>query len=80
MLYTPQKLALNEQKVNFTVLTTSPQGRYRYLLDRTAQPFTKINDLHEAVLEKLKTAQLVKKYTIFYGTQKFITVFPQAHH
>jgi len=33
-----------------------------------------------ALLEKLTGSQLVKKFLIFYGTRRFITVFTTAHH
>ena len=33
-----------------------------------------------ALLEKLTGPQLVKKYTAFYGTPKFITAFTRACH
>jgi hypothetical protein len=32
------------------------------------------------LLEKLIVAQLVKKFPIFYGSRKFITVFTRAGH
>jgi len=32
------------------------------------------------LLEKLTGSQLVKKFTSFYGTQRFITAFTTAHH
>jgi len=32
------------------------------------------------LLEKLIGSQLVKKYTAFYGTQKFIPAFTSARH
>jgi hypothetical protein len=32
------------------------------------------------VIEKLIAAQLVKKFTEFYGIRRFITVFTRAHH
>jgi len=33
-----------------------------------------------AHLEKLIVTQLVMKFPVFYGTQKFITMFTRAHH
>jgi hypothetical protein len=38
----------------------------------------------EVVLEKLIVAQLIKKFRVFYGTRRFITVFiiaryPESH-
>jgi len=32
------------------------------------------------VLEELTGSQLVKKFTAFYGTQKFVTAFTSARH
>ena len=32
------------------------------------------------VLEKLTVSDLVKKFPVFYGTQRFITAFTSAHH
>jgi len=32
------------------------------------------------VLEKLTSSQLVKKFPIIYGTQRFITVFRSGHY
>ena len=32
------------------------------------------------LLEKLTSSQLVKKFPIFYGTRRFITVFGSGHH
>jgi len=32
------------------------------------------------LLEMLSVAQLVKKFPVFYGTQRFITVFTKSHH
>ena len=31
-------------------------------------------------LEKLTGSQLVKKFTVFYGTQRLITAFTSAHY
>jgi hypothetical protein len=36
--------------------------------------------MNSVVLEKLIVAQLAKKLPIFYGTQRFITVFTIAYH
>jgi hypothetical protein len=36
--------------------------------------------LGRVLLKKLEYAQLVKKFPIFYGTRKFITVFTRARH
>jgi len=36
--------------------------------------------LGRALPEKLTVAQLVMKFTTFYGTRRFITVFTTAHH
>ena len=33
-----------------------------------------------ALLEKLTSSQLVKKFPAFYGTQRFITAFTSVHH
>jgi hypothetical protein len=32
------------------------------------------------VLEKLTVTQLLKKFTAFYGTRRFITVFTRSRH
>jgi hypothetical protein len=32
------------------------------------------------LLEKLTGPQIVKKFTLFYGTRRFITAFTSAHH
>jgi hypothetical protein len=34
----------------------------------------------KVLLEKLTSFQLVKKFPAFYGTQRFITTFTNAHH
>jgi hypothetical protein len=34
--------------------------------------------MEQFILEKLTVAQLVKKFTAFYGTKRFITVFTRA--
>ena len=36
--------------------------------------------MEQSLSEKLTGAQLVMKYPIFYGTQRFITAFTRAHH
>ena len=49
-------------------------------------PLTSINMYYlltpcsTALLEKLTSSQLVKKFLTFYGTQRFITSFTSAHH
>jgi hypothetical protein len=35
---------------------------------------------HRVLPEKLIVTLLVKKFSAFYGTQRFITVFTRAHH
>jgi len=35
---------------------------------------------NRVVLEKITGFQLVKKFSAFYGTRKFITAFTSAHH
>jgi len=34
----------------------------------------------QVLLEKLTVTQLVKKFSAFYGTRRFITVFTRARH
>jgi len=36
--------------------------------------------MQQSPFEKLRVAQLVNKFTAFYGTRSFITVFIRASH
>jgi hypothetical protein len=38
------------------------------------------SSVEQVLLEKLQVAQLVKKFPVFYGTRRFITVFTTARH
>jgi hypothetical protein len=49
-------------------------GTVLYLLTYLLTPWCRI------LFEELIITQLVKKYSAFYGTRKFITVFTQARH
>jgi hypothetical protein len=40
----------------------------------------KLTPWSRALLEKLIVTQIVKKFPVFYGTRRFITVFTRAHH
>jgi hypothetical protein len=39
-----------------------------------------LTTLSRILLEKLTVAQLVKRFPVFYGTQRFITVFTKVRH
>jgi hypothetical protein len=39
-----------------------------------------LNPWSRVLLEKLRFTKLVKKFSAFYGTQRFITVFTTARH
>jgi len=40
----------------------------------------KLTPCSRVLLEKLTVTQVVKKFTAFYGIQRFITVFTRSHH
>jgi hypothetical protein len=42
--------------------------------------FMNVTPYSEALLEKLIPTSLFKKFPIFYGTQRFTTMFKRTHH
>jgi hypothetical protein len=42
--------------------------------------YNKLTPMTTVLLEKLIVAQLVRKFHVFYGTRRFITVFTIARH
>jgi hypothetical protein len=62
----------------FSVFTSKPTSLLASI--RAKMELNTHNSWSRALLEKLPTVQPLKKFSAFYGTRRFITVFTRALH
>jgi hypothetical protein len=62
------------QKVDHLQASSDTKKKVTYLITYLLTPWSRV------FLEKLTGFQLVKKFSAFYGTRRFITAFKSARH
>ena len=69
------------KKLNEPRKAKSETERYkRTITMKYHNTIKKLTPQSRGLPEKLTGPQLLKKFSVFYGTQRFITVFTRAHH